>query len=151
MDNHLTPEGLEKLKKELNDLKTVKRKEVAEKLKYAISFGDLSENAAYHEAKEEQSFLEGRILELESLIRDAKIVRKEGKTGWVQIGSTVTLKFNGDTEEFQIVGAAESNPFEKKISCDSPVGKAIMNKPEGAIIEIETPQGKIKSKIIKID
>jgi len=152
---YLTPEGLEKLKKELNYLKKVKRKEIAERLKETASLGDLSENAAYHETKEAQGFLEGRILELESLIREAKVVKKIDRAGWVQIGSTVLLSSNNKNpiaqEKFKIVGTVEANSLEGKISIDSPLGKALLDKPEGAIVTVETPDGKIKYKIIKIE
>jgi transcription elongation factor GreA len=157
MKKYLTKESLEKIRKELEYLKTEKRKEIGEKLKVAISFGDLSENAAYQQAKEDQSFLEGRILELEQLIKNAEIVEKNHHTGWVQVGSIVYLhnlaekkKFFKTSEKFEIVGAVEADPLAGKISVESPIGKALLNKPKGAIVEIETPQGKIKYKIAKI-
>ncbi len=157
MQKYLTKESLEKIKKELDYLKTEKRKEIGEKLKVAISFGDLSENAAYHQAKEEQSFLEGRILELEHLIKSSEIIKVKPHSGWVQIGSIVFLhnlaRKKGlfkKPEKFEIVGAVEADPISGKISSESPIGKALLNKPKGAIVEIETPQGKIKYKIVKI-
>ena len=157
MKKYLTKESLEKFRKELEYLKTEKRKEIGEKLKVAISFGDLSENAAYQQAKEDQSFLEGRILELEQLIKNAEIVEKKHHTGWVQVGSIVYLhnlaekkKFFKKPEKFEIVGAAEADPLAGKISVESPIGKALLNKPKGAIVDIETPQGKIRYKIVKI-
>jgi len=157
MEKYLTPEGLEKLKKELEYLKRVKRKEIAERLRHTSSMGDLTENAAYHQAKEDQAFLEGRILELENLIKNAIVIEKNKKTGWVQVGSTVVLSLGekkslfGKKEKFQIVGAPEANPLEGKISAESPLGKALLNKPEGAIITVETPNGKVKYKILKIE
>lgn len=157
MKKYLTKESLEKFKKELDYLKTEKRKEIGEKLNVAISFGDLSENAAYHQAKEEQSFLEGRILELEHLVKTAEIIKVKPHTGWVQVGSVVYLhnlvekkRLFKKPERFEIVGAAEADPLAGKISSESPIGKALLNKPKGAIIEIETPRGKIKYKIAKI-
>lgn len=150
MEKYFTPEGLEKLKKELEYLKNVKRKELAQILEQCIAFGDLSENAGYHEAKEVQGFLEGRILELEELIRDAVIVSQEKHTGWVQIGSTILVKSGSDEEKFKIVGAEEANPLEGKISIDSPLGKAILNQPKGTVVEVNTPQGKVQYKILKI-
>jgi len=157
MKKYLTRESLEKFRKELEYLKTEKRKEIGEKLKVAISFGDLSENAAYQQAKEDQSFLEGRILELEQLIKNSEIVEKNHHTGWVQIGSFVYLNNLAEKkglfkkpEKFEIVGAAEADPLAGKISVESPIGKALLNKPKGAIVEIETPQGKIRYKIAKI-
>jgi len=153
MLKYLTPEGLEKIKKELKYLKTVKRKEIAERLKRAISFGDLTENAAYQEAKEAQAFLEGRILELEKEIREAKVVKKIDKAHWVQVGSTVWLvkEDNNKKQKFQIVGTVEVDPLNGKISIDSPLGKALLNKPEGAEVIVETPNGKVKYKIIKVE
>lgn len=149
MEKIFTKEGMQKLKDELEYLKTVRRREVAEELKQAISFGDLSENASYEEAKKAQGFLEGRILELEQLIKTAKVVEKTG-TGWVQIGSTVLLSTDGIKETFKIVGATEADPIAGKISFESPLGKTLMDKPQGATIEIETPRGKMKYKIIGI-
>lgn len=147
---YLTPEGLEKLKKELNYLKKVKRKEIAERLKKTASMGDLSENAAYHEAKEAQGFLEGRILELEETIKEAKVVKKIDKAGWVQISSTVVVSSNGKEEKFKIVGTVEADPLNGRISLESPLGKALLDKPEGAVVTVKTPNGKIEYKIIKI-
>jgi len=151
MSKYLTPEGLEKLKKELNYLKKVKRKEIAERLKQTASLGDLSENAAYDEAKEAQGFLEGRILELEETIRGAEVVKKIDKAGWVQLGSTVIVSSNNEEEKFKVVGTAEADSLNGKISMDSPLGKALLDKPVGAIVTVETPNGKIKYKIIKIE
>ena len=148
---YLTPEKLASLKKELEYLKTVKRKEIAERLKHAISFGDLSENAAYTEAKEAQADLENRIVKLEELIKNATIIKKTKETHWVQIGSIVkVISEDGKEREFQIVGVEEIDLNKGKISYQSPLGKALLNKPEGAIIEVETPQGKAKYKIIEI-
>ena len=153
MVKYLTPEGLEKFKKELNYLKQVKRREIAERLKQTAALGDLSENFAYHEAKEAQAFLEGRILELEEIIRSAKLIEKEKQTGKVQIGSTVLLIDinNNEKQEFQIIGPEEANPLEGKISFESPLGKALFDKSVGNKIEIKTPEGKIEYKILKIE
>ncbi len=150
MEKYLSPEGLEKLKKELHLLKTEKRQEITEKLKKSSAYGDLSENSEYFEAKESQAFLEGRILEIEEIIKNAQVISKTAKTGWVQIGSTIEATSNTEKEKFEIVGAEESNPLEGKISIDSPLGKAFLNQPEGAIVTAETPQGKMKYKILKI-
>lgn len=151
MENYLTKEGLEKIKKELENLKTVERKKVAENLKEAASFGDLSENAAYDEAKEAQAFLEGKIIELEKLINTAKVVESNPKKGWVQIGNWVTLKNNDKIIKYQIVGDREANPLENKISANSPIGKALLNQPKDAIVEVQAPKGVIKYQITKID
>lgn len=153
MKKYLTPEGLEKFKKELQFLKAVKRKEIAEKLARCSSFGDLTENAEYHEAKESQAFLEGRIIELEDLIKNAVVVDDENATKkeYTQIGSTVFVSAGWQKEKFKIVGAEEADPLEGKISADSPLGVAILNQPAGADIEVETPRGKVKYKILKIE
>lgn len=155
MENRITKEGLERLSKELEDLKTVKRMEVAEKLKHAISFGDLSENAAYSEAKEAQQFLEHRIAELSQLIKNA-VIAEEKQGDKTQIGSKVTivevLKDKSNHEEkYIIVGATEADPLKGKISPDCPLGKAMMNHKVGDTFNFETPGGKIKYKIVAID
>lgn len=149
MSKYLTLEGFEKLKKELFRLKTVERKKLAEKLKLAISFGDLSENFAYKEAKESQGFLEGKISELQRTINSAKIIKKQSKSRFVVIGSIVTVDPN--KEKFQIVGAEESSPLENKISYKSPIGKALLGKTINEKIQIKIPQGKIEYKILKIE
>ena len=123
----ITKEGLEKMQKELEDLRTTKRAEVAQRLKEAIAMGDLSENSEYDEAKNAQAFLEGRIVQLEQQIRTAQIIVK-GKKNRIDVGSTVTIE---DMEEYvketvTIVGSAESNPFEGRISNESPVGRALV-------------------------
>lgn len=151
MEKYLTPEGLKKLKKEITYLKEVKRKEIAENLERCASFGDLSENSEYFEAKEAQAFLEGRIADLESLIESAVIVSDRGPKGSVQMGSTVLVDSQGAKEKFKIVGMSEASPLEGKISIDSPLGRAVLNQPEGVIIEISTPQGKTRYKILKIE
>ncbi|MFH1656978.1 MAG: transcription elongation factor GreA [bacterium] len=153
MEKYLTPEGLKKLKEELAHLKTTKRKEIADSLEKAIAFGDLSENAEYSEAKDVQAFVEGRILELEMLFKDAKVVSANPKKGFVQVGSIILASASAtpqETEEFKIVGAEEAAPLEGKVSINSPLGKAFLNKPKGAIVEVETPGGKIKYKIMEI-
>jgi len=141
MAGYISLEGLEKLKKELDFLKNTKRKEIAESLQRAIDFGDLSENAEYLQAKETQSFVEGRILELETLIKE--------------VGSIVLVSLDspqkGDKEKFEIVGAEESNPLEGKISADSPFGKAILSKQKGNVIQVETPKGNVYYKILEIE
>ena len=157
MSKYLTTEDLEKIKKELDYLKKVKRKEIAQKLKEAIAMGDLTENAAYQETKDAQGFLEGKILELEKLIGEAKVVEKIAGAHWIQIGSTVILasqkqtKSSSSTEKYKIVGTGQADPFKGEISMDSPLGKALLDKPEGAVVEIKTTIGKIKYKILKIE
>jgi len=158
MAKYLTPEDLKKIKEELDYLKKVKRKEIAQRLKETASAGDLTENSAYQEAKDAQGFLEGKILELENLIRESKIVEKIEGAHWIQIGSTVFLtsqnsnKSSGlKTEKYRIVGTGQANPSQGEISSESPLGKALLDKPEGANVTVETPKGKIKYKILKIE
>jgi transcription elongation factor GreA len=149
---YLTPEGLKKLKKELEYLKEVKRKEITERLEKSLAFGDLTENAEYHEAKEAQAFLEGRILELEDLINNAVIISPRKSGSIAQVGSTVLVSAGGlRREKLKIVGTEEANPLEGKISADSPIGKALLNQPEGVAVEVYTPQGKKQYKILKIE
>ena len=148
---YLTQEGLDKLKKELEYLKKEGRIEVAEELKEAISFGDLSENAAYDEAKDNQAAIEGKILDLEILISSAIVIKDNENTGWVQIGSYVTIKQGNDEERYHVVGEEEANPMENRISFKSPLGQALLNKPKGAEVEIKTPKGSLKYKILIIE
>ena len=152
----VTKEGLKKLKDELELLKTVRRKEVAQRLKEAISYGDLSENSEYEEAKNEQAFIEGRVLELERKIKSAKIItekddKRAGKE--VNIGSSVTVRNISDDDEEQtytIVGATEADPFDHKISNESPIGKALLSHVKGDRISVQTPSGVIDYEILKV-
>ena len=151
---YLTKEDLEKIKKELEYLKKVKRKEIAQRLKETSSMGDLTENSAYQETKDAQGFLEGRILELENLIRESKIVEKIDGAKWVQVGSIVTLileKSKGEIEKYKIVSSGQANPSKGEISIDSPLGKVLLDKPEGSTITLQTPLGKVEYKIVKIE
>lgn len=150
MIKYLTLEGLEKLKKELNYLKTVKRRESAETLRHTASFGDLSENFAYQQAKEDQAFLEGRILELGKIISQAKIIEKR-KTDKVQLSSLVIVNLAGKKEKFQILGPEEADPAKGKISFESPLGKALLGKKVGNKIKIKTLDGKLEGEILKIE
>lgn len=149
----LTPDGLKKLEDELENLKSVKRREVAERIKIAIGYGDISENSEYEDAKNEQAFIEGRIITLEKMLRNARIINNdEIDLETVNIGSTVIvedLEF-GDTMEYTIVGTAESNPLQNKISNESPVGKAIIGKKKGTTVEVSVPAGIIQYKIVDI-
>ena len=149
MSKYLTPEGLEKFKEELHHLESVKRKELADKLNYAISFGDLKENSAYHEAKEAQGFLEGRILELKAIISNAKIIEKKN-TGSVGLGSTVCLSSAEGNEEYSIVSPEEADVFKGKISYQSPLGKLLMGKSKGIKIKMDTPAGKSEYEILDV-
>lgn len=147
---YLTKQGLKKIQEEIEYLKTVRRRELAEKLEKSISYGDITENAEFQEAKDEQAFVEGRILELEEILRQAQIMPSASERNQVGIGSTVLVSSGRDKEQFIIVGPAEINPLEGKISVDSPLGKALLDKPKGAEITVETPEGKKKYKIVKI-
>jgi len=149
MTRYLTYNGLEKLKKELDYLENVKRREVAEKLRHAASFGDLSENAAYDEAKDAQGFVEGRILELKGIISSAKLIEKSN-TKEVQIGSVVLLCSDNKKEEFQIVGPEEADVFNGKISYQSPLGEALLGKAKGSKVSIRIPNGKAEYKVLEI-
>ncbi|MGI6538981.1 MAG: transcription elongation factor GreA [Caldicoprobacterales bacterium] len=149
----LTPEGVAKLEQELQRLKTIRRKEIADRIKQAITFGDLSENSEYDEAKNEQAFNEGRIVALENLLKNAKIIDDEDiSTDVVSIGSTVKLL---DVEldeviEYTIVGSAEADPAKNKISNQSPIGSSIIGKTEGDVVEVAVPDGTITLKILEI-
>lgn len=149
----LTQEGLKKLEDELETLKTVKRREVAERIKVAISYGDISENSEYEDAKNEQAFIEGRIITLEKMLRNARIINDdEVDTNTVSIGSRVSLEDLEFKEkvEYTIVGSAESDPLQNKISNESPVGKAILGKEKGATVDVTVPAGVIQYKILDI-
>jgi transcription elongation factor GreA len=149
----LTPEGAERLKAELNYLKTKGRVELAERLHSAIQQGDLSENADYHKAKEDQGFMEGRIQELEYLLHNAIIVEDHsGKRETVDLGAHVTVQeedFPPDT--YLLVGAKEADPRNGRISYESPIGSALMGQREGATVEAQTPGGAVRLKILKIE
>jgi len=150
--NYLTAEGEAKLKAELEELKGPKRQELSQRLRSAIQMGDLSENADYHKAKEDQGFLEGRIKEIDAILRNAVIIEKSGNQGIVAIGSEVTIQEDGsDPETYHLVGPTEADPRKGRISHESPIGRAVMDKKVGEIAEAETPSGKIKFKIIKIE
>ena len=149
----LTPDGLKRLEEELENLKSVKRREVAERIKIAIGYGDISENSEYEDAKNEQAFIEGRIITLEKILRNARIINNdELDLETVSIGSTVIVKDLefGDTMEYTIVGTAESDPARNRISNESPVGKAIIGKKKGTIVEVTVPAGIIQYKIVDI-
>ena len=148
----LTKDGLKNLEDELENLKTVRRKEVAERLKEAIALGDLSENSEYDDAKNEQAFLEGEIMDLEAKIRNSDII-KSGEGDVVQMGSKVTVKdLEFDEEEtYMLVGSTEADPDEYKISNESPLGVAILGQKVGSVVEVHAPAGIIKYQIMKIE
>jgi transcription elongation factor GreA len=148
----LTHGGLEKLEKELEYLKSIKRREVAARIKTAISFGDISENSEYEDAKNEQAFIEGRIITLEKMLRNVRLIEDTDSSDTVNIGSTVILKDLEFDEDFQytIVGSAEANPADNKISNESPVGKAILGKAINDVVEVSVPAGVLKYKVLSI-
>jgi transcription elongation factor GreA len=150
--SYLTPEGEAKLKAELEELKGPRRQELSVRLRSAIQMGDLSENADYHQAKEDQGFLEGRIQELERVLRNAVIIQKSASKGVVTVGSQVTIQEGSfPAETYHVVGAKEADPRNGKISNESPIGRALMDHKVGEVVEAETPAGKIKLKILKIE
>jgi transcription elongation factor GreA len=148
---YLTKERLEEIKKELADLKTNARIRVAERLKRAKEFGDLSENAEYTEAKEEQEQIERRIFELEEMVKNAAIIERGGAKEQVQIGSMVTLEKGKQTVKYMIVGSNEARPEEGKISNESPVGKELLGKRVGDTISVKTPGGEVRYTVAGIE
>lgn len=149
----LTKEGFQKLQEELDYLRAVKRQEVAERLHEAIEGGELIENAEYEAAKNEQAFVEGRIQELDVMLASAHLIEENtrSKEGLVQIGSTVTIGEDGSSAEtYTIVGVAEANPREGKISNESPIGKAVLGHKVGETLQVEAPGGHFKIKILKV-
>ena len=148
----LTSEGFLELETELNELKNVRRPKVIEAIKDARSQGDLSENADYDAARAEQAEVEGRIKELEYMLENAKIIQKES-SHIVGLGSTVTISYVDDDDEevYSIVGSMEADPFENKISNQSPLGKAIIGKKQGDVLDVSSPTGSYQIKIVKVD
>lgn len=148
----MTLAGKQKLEEELEHLKTVKRKEVVERIKIARSFGDLSENSEYDSAKEEQGFVEGRITTIESMLRNALIIEESGASDVVTLGKTVSFVElpDGDEEEYTIVGSAEADPFEGRISNDSPIAKALLGRKVDDIVKLTTPGGDMEVRIVSI-
>jgi len=144
---HLTADGLQALKDELQELTTTKREEIAERLKEAKADGDLSENAMYDAARDEQSFVEGRISEIEHILKHATVISNKGKGGSVALGSKVQVELEEGQQEYVIVGSTEANPDKGFISDQSPIGKALMGKKPGDEVAIEVPSGTIAYKI----
>ncbi|WP_142393257.1 transcription elongation factor GreA [Bacillus urumqiensis] len=151
--HYMTEEGRKKLEEEVEYMKTERRKEVVERIKIARSFGDLSENSEYDSAKEEQAFVEGRIQQLEQMIRNAEIIEEDGDTSAVQVGKTVKIKElpDGDEEEYTIVGRAEADPLEGKISNDSPMAKSLLGRAPGEKVSVSTPGGDMEVEILEIN
>lgn len=148
MSRLITKEGLKKLQDELKERKGKMRQEIAQAIKEAKEQGDLSENAEYSEAKRQQGENESRIAELEMIIKDSRIVEHDDNKNGIQMGSRVKVKFNGSEMEFQIVGSNEADPGNFKISNESPMGRAFMDKKMGDKVDVETPSGKIKYTIL---
>ena len=147
----LTKEGFQKLQEELEHLRTAKRQEVADRLHEAMEGGELIENAEYEAAKNEQAFLEGRIQELEMILATAHVIEENGKSDVIQVGTTVTIHEEGNpVETFTIVGAAEANPREGKISNESPIGKSLLGHKAGETIHVDAPGGHFKVKVVKV-
>jgi transcription elongation factor GreA len=148
----LTPEGLANLKSELEELSTVRRREVAARIKEAREFGDISENAEYDDAKNEQAMLEARIAQLEEKLRSATVIdNSDLGTDMVRVGSVVHVKEGGKSTKYTIVGSAEASPAEMKLSNESPVGKALLGRKRGEEVTFTTPKGERRLKITKID
>ena len=147
----ITKQGFESLKKELDELVNTKRPKLVERLSHARSQGDLSENSDYHSARDELEFLDGKIAELEEVLRSAVIVRIGGKSGQVSFGTKVTVSGNGQKDVYHIVGDWEADPAKKRISHTSPLGSALVGKKVGDKVEVEAPAGKISYKILAIE
>src|SRR3989344_1667358 len=146
----VTKEGLEKLQKEHHELKDVKRPSAVERLQRARGMGDLSENSEYTAAKEDLALVEGRIQELEELLKNVEVVQNNSHSNTVTLGSRVKVIHNDTEDELQIVGEFEADPINKKLSSISPIGKALINRKVGEEVEIEVPAGKLKYKILEI-
>jgi transcription elongation factor GreA len=149
---YLTREGLKKLEEELDHLRTVRRLEVAERLHQAMEDGELIENAEYEAAKNEQAFVEGRILTIEMLLSEAVIIEEEGPSNMVRVGAKVTVREDGSKpEQYTIVGAAEANPAKGLISNESPLGRALLGRKVGDEVKVSAPAGVLSFKVVKID
>jgi transcription elongation factor GreA len=147
---YISKDKLEQFRKELQELKTVKRREVIDRIEKAKEMGDLSENAEYAIAKDEQAFIEGRILELEDLFNTAIIIDEMKKTDAVSVGSKIKVKIDGEEKEFEIVGITEADPVHGKISNESPLGRAMLGRRKGDEVEVLTPRGKMIYTIIDV-
>ncbi len=149
----ITDEGLRRLEEELEELKTVKRKDIAEKIKVALSFGDLSENSEYDEAKNEQAIIEGRIAEIENQLKNVQVLDESELTNeTVRIGSKILIRDQetGEEETYKIVGSTEADPMQGRISDESPVGKAMLGHVAGDVVEVEIPSGAVKYVLVEI-
>jgi len=149
MSNYVTEDGLAKLKKQLEEVKS-QMKAVSLKIKEAREMGDLSENAEYHEAKNEQSYLAGKEVELTQKIKNAQIISKECKADTINVGCTVEIEDDGDKMKYEIVGSDEADPINGRISVDSPIGSALVGRTKGETVEVKTPAGTSSCRILKI-
>ncbi|MBI5465943.1 MAG: transcription elongation factor GreA [Candidatus Kerfeldbacteria bacterium] len=147
---YVTKEGLQKLKEELKELKTVKRKEIAWRIQEAKELGDLSENAEYAEAKNEQAFIEGRIIEIENMLKNVAVITSGQADGFVRVGSTITLKYDSSERQYTIVGSNEADPSKGLISNESPLGQAFLGCKVGDTVDVKVPAGVVKYKIVAI-
>ncbi len=147
---YITKEGLERVQKELRELRTIRRKEVADRIEKAKELGDLSENAEYAEAKDEMSFVEGRILELQNTVNRSITIEKQRETNAVMIGSTVVIQTNGKEKTYTVVGSNEADPLHGRISNETPLAQALLGKCVGDAIEVKVPAGKILYTILSI-
>lgn len=147
---YLTKAGLDKLQAELEDLKSTKRPQVLAKIKEAVSYGDLSENSEYEDAKNEQGFVEGRIAELEHILTTSEVVKGGSGNGTVALGSQVTVKQNDSQQTFTIVGPAEADPGSGMVSNESPIGRALLGTKQGDSVDVQTPKGSAAYQILKV-
>jgi transcription elongation factor GreA len=150
-EEYLTKEGLEKLKQELEYRKNEKRNEIRQRIEEAIKLGDLSENAEYHEAKDDQGLNEAKIRELEEVIKKSVVINNNGDKTTINIGDTIKASYDDKEKEFTIVGPSEADPLEGLISNESPIGKAFIGHKKGDVVEVDTPSGIIKYKILSIE
>lgn len=146
----MTPEGYERFRKEVDELKNVKRKEIAVRIQEAKELGDLSENAEYQEAKNEQAFIEGRIIELDILLKNATIIEEKKQSNTVEVGSTIKTRCDGTICQYMIVGSNEADPTQGRISNESPLGQAFLGKHAGDVFEVKLPKGTRQFEIISI-
>ncbi len=149
--NYLSAEGLEKLKQELQYLKTERRREVAARIEAAKALGDLSENAEYHEAKDEMVLVENRIIELEEILKNVAVIEEEtGKEGVIRVGSIVDVDVNGKHKTYMIVGSNEADPVGGKVSNESPIGSALLGSKAGDAVDVKTPTGTVTYQVTSV-
>ncbi|MFH1662054.1 MAG: transcription elongation factor GreA [Candidatus Falkowbacteria bacterium] len=150
LDQIISKEGYEKLEKELEHLTKTRRAEIADRIEKAKELGDLSENAEYAEAKEEQAFNEGKVAEVTALLKNLTVVETGSNKNEIGMGSSVTVKINGNEKQYEIVSFNEANPLEGKISNESPIGRAFLEKKKGDFVKVKTPNGEMEYEIIEI-